>query len=140
MSATTYGWLVLAFPLAGTLATAVGFRRLGGAFALRSAAGIAGLAAALVFIPYPDVTPDLVLTAVFGGFFIGAGIGLAIRGGLKHLGFDTLESVRAGKYLELRMTDPDRADAERKVDGMCRQLLANPVIEEYRYELEGVSS
>ena len=32
-------------------------------------------------MPFPDVTPDLVLTAVFGGFFIGAGIGLAIRGG-----------------------------------------------------------
>src|SRR6185436_6279217 len=33
------------------------------------------------FVPYPDVTPDLLLTAVFGGFFIGAGIGLAVRGG-----------------------------------------------------------
>jgi uncharacterized membrane-anchored protein YitT (DUF2179 family) len=51
------------------------------AFAIRSAIGIAGLAGALAFIPFPDVTPDLVLTAVFGGFFIGAGIGLAIRGG-----------------------------------------------------------
>ena len=39
------------------------------------------LALALALIPFPDVTPDLVLTAVFGGFFIGAGIGLAIRGG-----------------------------------------------------------
>jgi len=54
---------------------------MGRAFAVRSVLGIAGLAAALVFIPYPDVTPDLVLTAVFGGFFLGAGIGLAIRGG-----------------------------------------------------------
>ena len=59
----------------------VGYRQMGAAFALRSVLGIAGLAVALATIPYPDVTPDLVLTAVFGGFFIGAGIGLAVRGG-----------------------------------------------------------
>ena len=59
----------------------VAYRLLGPAFAVRSVLGIAGLAGALALIPYPDVTPDLVLTAVFGGFFIGAGIGLAVRGG-----------------------------------------------------------
>jgi uncharacterized membrane-anchored protein YitT (DUF2179 family) len=57
------------------------YRNLGLRFAIRSLLGICGLALALVFIPYPDVTPDLVLTSVFGGLFIGAGIGLAIRGG-----------------------------------------------------------
>jgi uncharacterized membrane-anchored protein YitT (DUF2179 family) len=60
---------------------AVGYRQLGAAFAVRSVVAVSGLAAALATIPYPDVTPDLVLTAVFGGFFIGAGIGLAVRGG-----------------------------------------------------------
>jgi uncharacterized membrane-anchored protein YitT (DUF2179 family) len=60
---------------------AIGYRHLGRAFALRSVLAIAGLAIALATIPYPDVTPDLLLTAVFGGFFIGAGIGLAVRGG-----------------------------------------------------------
>jgi uncharacterized membrane-anchored protein YitT (DUF2179 family) len=60
---------------------AVGYRHMGRAFAIRSVLGIAGLAASLAVIPYPDVTSDLVLTAVFGGFFIGAGIGLAVRGG-----------------------------------------------------------
>jgi uncharacterized membrane-anchored protein YitT (DUF2179 family) len=60
---------------------ALGLHQMGVAFAIRSAIGIAGLAGALAVIPFPDVTPDLVLTAVFGGFFIGAGIGLAIRGG-----------------------------------------------------------
>jgi uncharacterized membrane-anchored protein YitT (DUF2179 family) len=60
---------------------AVGYRQMGRAFAVRSVLGIAGLAGSVALIPYPDVTPDLVLTAVFGGFFIGAGIGLAIRGG-----------------------------------------------------------
>jgi uncharacterized membrane-anchored protein YitT (DUF2179 family) len=68
--------LVVNLPFIG-----LGYGQIGAAFALRSVLGIAGLALSLAVIPYPDVTPDLVLTAVFGGFFIGAGIGLAIRGG-----------------------------------------------------------
>jgi uncharacterized membrane-anchored protein YitT (DUF2179 family) len=60
---------------------AVGFFQIGKKFAIKSALAIAGLAVCLITIPYPDVTPDKLLTAVFGGFFIGAGIGLAIRGG-----------------------------------------------------------
>ncbi len=59
----------------------IGWHQMGAMFAARSVAGIAGLAAVLAFVPFPDVTPDLVLTAVFGGLFLGAGIGLAIRGG-----------------------------------------------------------
>jgi len=59
---------------------ALGYRHLGLAFAIRSALGIAGLSLAVAFVPYPDVTPDPMLTAVFGGLFIGAGIGLAVRG------------------------------------------------------------
>ena len=66
--------------------------------------------------------------------------GLAIRGGLQHLGFESVDSVRAGKYLELRLADADEAEARGKVDQMCRQLLANPVIEEYRFDLETLSS
>jgi uncharacterized membrane-anchored protein YitT (DUF2179 family) len=60
---------------------ALGYRQIGRTFALRSALAIAGLSICLAVIPYPDVTPDKLLTAVFGGIFIGAGIGLAIRGG-----------------------------------------------------------
>jgi len=60
---------------------ALGYRQIGRGFAIRSTLAIAGLSACLAFIKYPDVTPDKLLTAVFGGFFIGAGIGLAIRGG-----------------------------------------------------------
>jgi uncharacterized membrane-anchored protein YitT (DUF2179 family) len=60
---------------------AVGYRQIGRAFALRSVMAIAGLACVLAFVSYPDVTSDRVLTAVFGGFFLGAGIGLAVRGG-----------------------------------------------------------
>jgi uncharacterized membrane-anchored protein YitT (DUF2179 family) len=60
---------------------ALGYRQIGGAFALRSAAAIAGLSVALAMIHFPEVTPDRLLSAVFGGFFLGAGIGLAVRGG-----------------------------------------------------------
>jgi uncharacterized membrane-anchored protein YitT (DUF2179 family) len=60
---------------------ALGYRQIGGAFALRSAAAIGGLSVALATIHFPDVTSDRLLTAVFGGFFLGAGIGLAVRGG-----------------------------------------------------------
>src|SRR5215210_2161183 len=54
---------------------------MGSEFAVRSSLAIAGLAGVLATIHFPDVTHDLLLTAVFGGLFIGAGIGLAIRGG-----------------------------------------------------------
>lgn len=60
---------------------ALGFHQLGWKFATRSVLAIAGLSACLALVRYPDVTPDKLLTAVFGGFFIGGGIGLAIRGG-----------------------------------------------------------
>ena len=56
-------------------------RQLGRAFALRSAAAIGGLALALAWIPCPIGTEDRLLGSVFGGFFVGAGVGLAIRGG-----------------------------------------------------------
>lgn len=59
----------------------LGYKQVGAAFAVRSVLAISGLALSLVVIPFPDVTPDLTLTAVFGGFFLGAGIGLAVRGG-----------------------------------------------------------
>jgi uncharacterized membrane-anchored protein YitT (DUF2179 family) len=59
----------------------LGYRQVGRAFAFRGALAIAGLSLCLTLVPFPDVTPDKLLTAVFGGLFIGAGIGLAIRGG-----------------------------------------------------------
>lgn len=60
---------------------AIGYRQIGRAFAIKSVVSIAGLSLVLAFVKFPDVTPDKLLTAIFGGFFIGAGIGLAIRGG-----------------------------------------------------------
>lgn len=60
---------------------ALGYRQIGAKFAVKSTLAIAGLALCLFLVTFPDVTPDKLLTAVFGGLFIGAGIGLAIRGG-----------------------------------------------------------
>jgi len=60
---------------------ALGYRHIGAKFAIKSALAISGLAIVLFLINFPDITPDKLLTAVFGGLFIGAGIGLAIRGG-----------------------------------------------------------
>ncbi|MDE3095303.1 MAG: phosphoribosylformylglycinamidine synthase subunit PurS [Chloroflexota bacterium] len=64
--------------------------------------------------------------------------GLTIRGALHALGFTGVESVRAGKYMEIRIDAPDRGAAEAQVTEMCRKLLANPVIEDFRFELEDV--
>ena len=62
--------------------------------------------------------------------------GSAVRGGLHSLGFAAVQEVRVGKYLEIRLEAPESAQAEEQVAQMCRQLLANPVIEDYRIELE----
>jgi phosphoribosylformylglycinamidine synthase len=54
------------------------------------------------------------------------------------LGFSSVESVRAGKYIELRLDGNDRQKVEEDVREMCRQLLANPIIEDFRFELEEI--
>jgi len=66
--------------------------------------------------------------------------GLTIRGGLHSLGFASVESVRAGKYMEIRLDGGSREEAERVLHEMCQQLLANPIIENYRFELEPLSA
>ncbi|RYY45201.1 MAG: YitT family protein, partial [Chitinophagaceae bacterium] len=53
---------------------------IGHRFAIKTGLAIIGLAACVAFVPYPEITHDKVLVAVFGGFFLGAGIGLAVRG------------------------------------------------------------
>lgn len=66
--------------------------------------------------------------------------GLTVMGALKTLGFDSVESVRLGKYLEVKVNEAERSQAEAQVSEMCRRLLANPVIEEFRCELEALTS
>lgn len=73
--------LALLLPIVNVPFVLVGLRHMGRAFALRSIAGIAGLSLVIAIVPFPSVTSDPLLTAVFGGLFLGAGIGLAVRGG-----------------------------------------------------------
>ncbi len=61
--------------------------------------------------------------------------GLTIKGGLGQLGFDGVDAVRAGKYVEVWLEAADEATAREQVDAMCDKLLANPVIEDYRYSV-----
>ena len=65
--------------------------------------------------------------------------GLTIRGGLHLLGFKSVQEVRAGKYLELTLEAASQDEAEAQVREMCDKLLANPVIEQYRFTVEQVA-
>jgi phosphoribosylformylglycinamidine synthase PurS subunit len=61
--------------------------------------------------------------------------GTAVESGLHQLGYDGVNAVRIGKYIELLLTAESETQARGQLDGMCDQLLANPVIENYRIEL-----
>lgn len=63
--------------------------------------------------------------------------GKAIEHALDSLGFKSAANVRVGKYMELDLNQADKAKAEAEVKAMCEKLLANTIIEEYRYELQG---
>jgi phosphoribosylformylglycinamidine synthase PurS subunit len=62
--------------------------------------------------------------------------GLTIADGLRSLGFAEVEGVRAGKYIEIRLTASSAQQARERVDAMCDKLLANPIIESYRFDVE----
>ena len=83
----------------------LGYRQIGRGFAIKSTLGIAGLSACIAFVPYPDVTPDLLLTALFGGFFIGAGIGLSMRGGAVLDGTEVAALVISRQVPTMKVSD-----------------------------------
>ena len=62
--------------------------------------------------------------------------GLTVLGALRNLGYNTVEEVRAGKYLEIQVNETQRSRAEAVVNDICQKLLANPVIEEFRFDLQ----
>lgn len=65
--------------------------------------------------------------------------GVAVESGLQQMGFDNVEQVRIGKYIELMITAGNEDKAREQLDSICNQLLANPVIENYRFELVEVA-
>ena len=76
----------------------MGYRTLGKTFAIKTALAISGLALCLATITIPDVTRDNLLVAVFGGFFLGAGIGLSVRGGAVIDGTEVLAIYLSRKF------------------------------------------
>ena len=62
--------------------------------------------------------------------------GKSIESSLHTLGYSEVRDVRMGKYLEINVEAPSRAAAETRIREMCDKLLANPVIEDYRFEIE----
>ncbi len=66
--------------------------------------------------------------------------GTAVESGLQQLGYEGVEGVRIGKYIELNLMATDETDATNQLDQMCDRLLANPVIENYRFELTEVTA
>lgn len=61
--------------------------------------------------------------------------GTAVQSGLNHMGYETVEQLRIGKYIELILSAADENTAREQLDRMCDQMLANPVIENYRFDL-----
>lgn len=62
--------------------------------------------------------------------------GKAVQHALSSLGYDGVQDVRQGKYIELELTETDRAKAQASVEAMCKDLLANMVIENFRVDIE----
>ncbi len=58
--------------------------------------------------------------------------GKVVQNTLQNLGMDNLKSIRQGKYFEIELNDNDQIKAEKKVNDMCKKLLANLIIEDYK--------
>ena len=76
----------------------LGYKVISREFAIKTALAIAGLALCTAIVPYPDITHDKLLVAVFGGFFLGAGIGFAVRGGAVIDGTEVLAIFLSKKF------------------------------------------
>ena len=64
--------------------------------------------------------------------------GKAVERAIASLGTDTISDVRIGRYIELRVDGPSEAQARETTEKICKKLLANPVMEDYHYELEKI--
>ena len=66
--------------------------------------------------------------------------GITVLSSLHRLGFDSAGDVRIGKYLLVNIDETDQEKAEAAVTAMCQQLLANPVIEDFKFDLEEMAT
>ncbi len=62
--------------------------------------------------------------------------GKTVQNALAHIGYTGIGDVRMGKYLEIELNGADRETARRQIDEACHKILSNPVIEDYRFEIE----
>ena len=76
----------------------LGYRIINRQFAIRTAIAVSGLACCVAFMKYPEVTHDKLLVAIFGGFFLGAGIGMSVRGGAVIDGTEVLAIYLSRKF------------------------------------------
>ena len=63
--------------------------------------------------------------------------GKAVANALHSLGYGAVGDVRIGKFMEIELAGADQAAAKKQLDEMCHRILSNPVIEDYRFEIEG---
>ena len=62
--------------------------------------------------------------------------GKTVQNALAHMGYPGIGAVHVGKYLEIELADGDKDLARKQIDEACHKILSNPVIEDYRFELE----
>ena len=62
--------------------------------------------------------------------------GKTIQNALAHMGYTGIGAVHMGKYLEVELTGSDKELARKQIDEACHKILSNPVIEDYRFEIE----
>ena len=97
--------LYILLPIINLPFVVVGYYQMGLKFAAKSTIAITGLSLCIAFVSFPDVTPDKLLTAVFGGFFLGVGIGLAIRAGAVLDGTEIAALLVSKKSGHLKVSD-----------------------------------
>ncbi|HZR16453.1 MAG TPA: phosphoribosylformylglycinamidine synthase subunit PurS [Verrucomicrobiae bacterium] len=62
--------------------------------------------------------------------------GKTVQNALAHMGYEGVGAVHVGKYLEIELTGSDTLAARKQIDEACHKFLSNPVIEDYRFEIE----
>ncbi|MBD1373352.1 phosphoribosylformylglycinamidine synthase subunit PurS [Hazenella sp. IB182357] len=65
--------------------------------------------------------------------------GVAVKGSLHSLGYESVSDVRIGKRMEVLLESVTLAEAERDIEEICKKVLSNPVIEDFSYQLEEVA-